>query len=1283
MKKNKLILILLLAIYPFIGFSQINFDWSKKFRGMQSMANSVGASIALDNLGNVYVTGTFNLLVDFNPGIGDSIITSYNPTYASAGDDIFLVKLDGLGNFLWAKNMGSESQDRGISVAVDNSNNVYISGVFSSGLSHFGSFTFNHVYNRNAYICKIDPAGNFLWAKSIAEGNSFLAGDRTIAVGPSGNIFVTGHFSHTTSFGSISLTAVGYDDVFVAKMDPANGNFIWAKNMGGAALNTWGTSLAIDQSGNVYTIGRFEGTVDFDPGSGTHNIASTAYTDAFIVKLNNAGNFQWATKIGCTQNVDAISIASYNNHIFITGRFYEQATFGSITLNSFNPSPTDNCSYITKLDNSGNFIWAKRMGGDGVGNFGKSVAVDNSGTIYCSGQFAGTGTFGGYSFSAFYRDMYLCQLDQSGNFLGAQRIGPATSNGADVLGNSVAVDDCGGIYTTGRFSHEVDFDPTSSSTTMIAEGGSSNGFVLKLNKDNFDINASYNDPICENEDLELYADNGGDSYSWTGPNSFSSSQQNPTILNVSTLNSGMYIVTAVSSSGCIQAKDTVMVTIDPSPTANASSNSPICVGENIQLTASNVLGATYSWSGPGGFSSSVQNPTITNSAASDAGTYTLTVTNNGCSSDDDVSVIVTALPTASASYNNPICEGDDIQLSGTSLNLGATYSWTGPNGYASSSQNPTISSATSSDAGTYSLTVTDNGCSNDDDVTVVVNPNPSATASATNTTICEGDDIELTAGGVSGATYSWTGPNGFTSSNQNPTVPNTSSSDAGTYTLTVTNNGCSSNDDVTITINSPLSFTVDSTDPTCGNSDGDITITASGATSTTLYSIDNGANFSTSNTFTGLASGNYQIVVRDDNGCEATQTVSLSNAGAPTIDNIVATETSCTSDDGTITITASGGTGTLQYSIDNGTTFQSSGSFTGLGAGNYDVVVKDNNDCETNGTISINQMNAPSLTLDNSQDVVCNGADDGSAEVSATGGTSPYTFGWTPNVSTSENGTNLSAGDYTVTVTDGAGCSDTVQFTINEPATIAITETITNTDCGLDNGSISLQTTGGDGNYTYAWLPNVSTSASATGLSAGNYDVTVTDGNGCTQTGSYTVGAAGSFALNIIPENISIKQGESIDVHLEIEPGITVDSILWSPEEGLSCSDCTDPVASPKETTTYYVQVIDENGCSAMDSITITITSPCAKIYIPTSFSPNGDGMNDLQCVMGDCIATLDFTIFNRWGEVVFQTADFTKCWDGMFRGKLVQTGVYVYKLKATLDNGEEIEESGNINVIR
>ncbi len=784
---------------------------------------------------------------------------------------------------------------------------------------------------------------------------------------------------------------------------------------------------------------------------------------------------------------------------------------------------------------------------------------------------------------------------------------------------------------------------------------------------------------CSGESVTLTATGGmGTPYNWYSSNSSS------TVLHTGssyTVNPVVSNVTYYVSSGtgmCASPRVPVSIVIEPSPdiTINVL-NAATCTNPSTLEITDYDNAITYSISPSGA--------TLNSSGiiSGTPGSYTITADNGTCDSITTFDIDpIKPTPTASASYNTPVCEGDDIELT-TSGVLGATYSWSGPGGFSNNSQSPTITNAASSNNGTYTVTVTLNGCSNDDDVTVVVNPNPSATASATNTTICEGDDIELTAGGVSGATYSWTGPNGFTSSNQNPTVPNTSSSDAGTYTLTVTNNGCSSNDDVTITINSPLSFTVDSTDPTCGNSDGDITITASGATSTTLYSIDNGANFSTSNTFTGLASGNYQIVVRDDNGCEATQTVNLNNAGAPTIDNIASTQTSCTTDDGTITITASGGTGALQYSIDNGTNFQSSGSFTGLGAGNYDVVVKDDNGCETNGTITINQMNAPSLTLDNSQDVTCNGDSDGSAEVSATGGSMPYAYSWSPNVSTSENGTNLTAGDYTVTVTDAAGCSDAVVFTINEPAAIAIAETITNTGCGQDNGSIALQVTGGNGNYTYTWLPNVSTSSLATGLASGSYDVTVTDGNGCTQTGNYTVGAAGSFALNIVPESSSIKEGESIDLHLEIDPGIIVDSIIWSPTTGLSCSDCTDPIAAPKETTTYYVQVIDDNGCSAMDSITITVTSPCAKIYIPTSFSPNGDGMNDLQCVMGDCIATLDFTIYNRWGEIVFQTADPKECWDGTFRGKLVQTGVYVYKLKATLDNGDKLEESGNINVVR
>jgi gliding motility-associated-like protein len=141
----------------------------------------------------------------------------------------------------------------------------------------------------------------------------------------------------------------------------------------------------------------------------------------------------------------------------------------------------------------------------------------------------------------------------------------------------------------------------------------------------------------------------------------------------------------------------------------------------------------------------------------------------------------------------------------------------------------------------------------------------------------------------------------------------------------------------------------------------------------------------------------------------------------------------------------------------------------------------------------------------------------------------------------------------------------------------------------------------------------------------------------------------------------------------------------WSPPNDLSCSDCPNPIAYPQSTTIYTVTGTDAEGCVGTAEITITVDPICGDVYVPTVFSPNGNGYtaNNMICVYGNCIATFNYAIFNRWGEKVFETSDQSICWDGTFKGKDMNSGVFAYKLTATLQNGQSIEESGNLTLIR
>jgi beta-glucanase (GH16 family) len=226
----------------------------------------------------------------------------------------------------------------------------------------------------------------------------------------------------------------------------------------------------------------------------------------------------------------------------------------------------------------------------------------------------------------------------------------------------------------------------------------------------------------------------------------------------------------------------------------AANNGPVCVGSTLNLTASTVTGATYNWTGPNGFSSSVQKPAIANATTNASGTYSVTATVGGCASPaTTTTVTVNALPATPATGNNgPICAGSTLNLTASTA-PGATYSWTGPNGFSSTVQNPVIANATTNSSGTYSVTAVVGGCASPTAMTSVsVNPLPNAPAASNSGPVNEGATLNLLASTVPGATYSWTGPNGFTSTNQNPTIAGVTTNAAGTYLVTASVANCSS-----------------------------------------------------------------------------------------------------------------------------------------------------------------------------------------------------------------------------------------------------------------------------------------------------------------------------------------------------------------------------------------------------------------------------------------------------------------------------------------------------------
>jgi hypothetical protein len=306
----------------------------------------------------------------------------------------------------------------------------------------------------------------------------------------------------------------------------------------------------------------------------------------------------------------------------------------------------------------------------------------------------------------------------------------------------------------------------------------------------FAASLSANSGICEGNNLQLNCvvpSTNGVTFAWTGPNGFTSTLQNPVISNATVAATGTYTCIATKAN-CSATTNTIMVTVNPSPAVTVLTNAPLCAGATLTFTIQGAaVGSTYAWTGPNGFTSTVQNPTISNATIANSGNYTVTISNSGCTKVVTTAVVINPTPSATATNTGPYCEGNLIQLNATTNNANAIFSWSGPNGFTSNSQNPSIALAQANASGTYTVTVSGGGCANAiANTTVVVNPGPGATATGSGI-ICEGSTLQLNGSSPStGVSFSWSGPNAFTSNLQNPTIANATPANSGTYTLSVT-----------------------------------------------------------------------------------------------------------------------------------------------------------------------------------------------------------------------------------------------------------------------------------------------------------------------------------------------------------------------------------------------------------------------------------------------------------------------------------------------------------------
>lgn len=983
-------------------------------------------------------------------------------------------------------------------------------------------------------------------------------------------------------------------------------NFQWAQAMGGTTYES-GNSIALDASGNVYTTGYFQGTVDFDPGPGTFTLTSEGgSSDIFISKLDASGNFLWAKSMGGTGYDQAHSIkVDGANNIYVLGSFEDVVDFDP-SAGIFNLTSAGGADiFLLKLDSSGNFIWAKAIGGIDYDE-GYAIALDGTDKVYATGGFGSSVDFDPnagifYLVSTGGADIFISKLDSSGNFVWAKAMGGAYWD----VGHSIAIDGMGNVLTAGYYQDIADFDPDVGTYTITSNGGD-DVFISKLDASgNFLWANAMGGP---NSDMghSITTDGTGNVYITGqlggnyGLRKGIFNQTFPDDIFISKLDAfgnflwtdtigGMYFDAgrsiALDGTGNVYITGYFEDIADFNPDTGTFNLTSAGYKDIFILkidTSGNFLWAKaiggMDWDEARSITTDGAGNVYTTgsfyqTADFDPNAATFNLISAG-GNDIFVSKLGCYFPTYVYSTNTT-CHGGNNGTATVMPGGGTppyTYVWN-PSGGSSSI-------ATGLYAGNYTVTVTDNnGCTETATVTITEPPALTTTVSSNNPN-CNGETGSACVN-ASGGTPDYTFGYFYSWSNGSSSSCETGLS-TGIYTVTVTDaNGCTSTATAVITEPPALTVTISATDTICyGVNTGSATANPNGGTLPYSYSWSNNQ---TTQTIIDLSAGNYIVTVTDANGCSANDTVFITQR-LPIPLSVTVTNTSCgnTTGGAIASVNGPGAFPPFSYLWNTGST---SPAINGVLAGLYRVNVTDGNGCFSFADALISNSNGPVITINSITDVSCHGMSNGAIDVNVTSGAPPYTYFWS-NGETTQDISNLTYGPYEIHVTDASGCVAIKSIFVNEPAMLAMTASSVNSDCAQSNGSATAFVSGGIAPYSYSWS-NGQTSSTATGLTSGTYSVIITDAKGCVI--SNLVPVSDNGGPGVLVDTISaVHCGSSGFVIVSPLDSLAIQSYSWT--NGNNTQNLSNVSAG-----NYGLVVTDTSGCKSALVVAVTPVLPSLK----------------------------------------------------------------------------------------